>query len=101
MSLTTILCDRGGERADAAIARLCPELSRSAAQRLLSEGRVMRGGKALKKSDTVAEGDSLTLELPEAVPVAIVAEDIPLDVPYRPGSSPGSRFPAGDRRRQR
>ena len=34
----TLLCDRAGERADAAIARLAPEITRSAAQRLLAGG---------------------------------------------------------------
>lgn len=82
MNPKTIYCDRAGERADAAVARLCPELSRSAAQRLLMEGRVQRAGHLLKKSDIVREGDCLLLELPEAVPVAIAAENIPLDVRY-------------------
>ncbi len=85
MAQKTILCDRSGERVDAALARLSPELSRSAAQRLLSEGRVLRGGIALKKSDAVAAGDKLQLELPEAVPVSITAQDIPLDVRYEDG----------------
>ncbi len=78
----TLLCDRDGERADAAIARLAPELSRSAAQRLLSQGLVLRGGRPLKKSDCVAAGDVLELTLPEPKPAAVAAEDIPLDVRY-------------------
>ena len=81
MSQTSVLCDRR-ERADAAVARLCPELSRSAAQRLLSQGRVCCEGRALKKSDMVQAGDRLAIDLPQAAPAALTAEDIPLDVRY-------------------
>ena len=42
--------DQTGERLDAAIARLVPELSRSQAQRLLEEGLVTFEGRVLKKS---------------------------------------------------
>ena len=34
-----LLADKTGERADAALARLCPELTRSAAQKLLEAGQ--------------------------------------------------------------
>ncbi len=78
----TLLCDRVGERADAAIARLAPEITRSAAQRLLAGGCVLRGGVPLKKSDAVNPGDRLELTLPEAAPAGVEAQDIPLDVRY-------------------
>ena len=48
--------DRDGERADQLIARLVPELTRSAAQRLLEEGAVTSGGRPLKKSEKTAPG---------------------------------------------
>jgi len=83
--MMNLLCDREGERADAAVARLAQELTRSAAQRLLSEGHVTRGGKPLKKSDTVSAGDVLCVELPAPTPVGVAAEDIPLDVRYEDG----------------
>jgi len=75
-----ILCDRSGERLDAALARLAPELTRSAAQRLIAEGRVTRGGKPVRKSEKTAEGWELEVDQPEAVPVRVEAQDIPLDV---------------------
>ena len=77
-----LLCDRAGERLDAAIARLEPSLSRSAAQRLLREGMVLRNGKPAKKSELTAPGDTLELTLPKAAPIAALPEDIPLDVRY-------------------
>ena len=77
-----LLSDRDGERADALLARLVPELSRSQAQRLLDEGRVTRDGVPLRKSDRVKLGDALSLELPELREVPLEAQDIPLDVVY-------------------
>ena len=74
--------DRSGERADAALARLLPDLSRSAAQKLLEEGLVTRNGKPLKKNEKLFEGDQLDVELPEVQEVDILPEDIPLDIVY-------------------
>ncbi len=74
--------DRSGERADAALARLCPELSRSAAQKLLEEGLVTRDGRPIKKNEKLLEGDLLEVELPEVQEVDILPEDIPLDIVY-------------------
>jgi len=74
--------DRDGERADAALARLCPELSRSGAQKLLEAGQVTMSGRPVKKNEKLKTGDELELELPEAQPVDIQPENIPLDVVY-------------------
>ena len=78
----TILPDRADERVDACIARLAPEVSRSAAQRLCEEGRVMLNGAAAKKNARVGPGDVLELTLPAPQPTRAQAEDIPLDVAY-------------------
>ena len=78
----TILPDRADERVDACIARLAPEVSRSAAQRLCEEGRVVLNGAAAKKNARVGPGDVLELTLPAPQPVEARAEDIPLDVAY-------------------
>ncbi len=77
-----LIVDRDGERADSAIARLCPDLSRSGAQKLLDAGEVLRQGVPVKKNEKLRLGDELELELPEAVPVDILPEDIPLDIVY-------------------
>ena len=78
----TILPDRADERVDACIARLAPEVSRSAAQRLCEEGRVMLNGAAAKKNARVGPGDVLELTLPAPQPARAQAEDMPLDVVY-------------------
>ena len=74
--------DRAGERADQLLARLVPELTRSAAQRLLEEGAVTLGGRPVKKNDKAAEGDVLVPFSLVRAGVAIVVHTgsvIPLD----------------------
>ena len=77
-----LTADRSGERIDAALARLAPELSRSAAQKLLEGGGVLLNGRPARKSDRLSEGDTLELTLPEVQEVALEAENIPLDIVY-------------------
>ena len=74
--------DRSGERLDAALARLVPELSRSQAQRLIEQGAVTCGGRPVKKNEKLQSGDTFTLTLPEVQETALEAQDIPLDVCY-------------------
>ncbi len=78
----TLICDAAGERIDAAIARLCPELSRSAAQRLLEDGCVTCDGVPLRKNARTVVGQRIELTLPEPEPLEALPEDIPLDVRY-------------------
>ena len=78
-----IFCaDIPGERLDAFVARVCPELSRSAAQRLIEEGCVTLNGKAPKKNDRLQEGDKVSFEIPEPKEVDIAPRDIPLEIVY-------------------
>ena len=77
--------DREGERADAFLARTVPDLTRSAAQRLLEEGRVTRAGRPVRKNDRLAPGQELEVQLPDPEPAEIVPQDIPLDVVYEDG----------------
>ena len=74
--------EQGGERVDAALARLAPELSRSAAQKLIESGAVLRNGVPARKSEKLAAGDTLEFELPEVQEITLEAEDIPLDIVY-------------------
>ena len=50
MGPQTLTADRAGERADAFLARSVPDLTRSAAQRLLEEGAVTRSGRPARKN---------------------------------------------------
>lgn len=78
-----IFCaDIPGERFDAFVARVCPELSRSAAQRLIEEGCVKINGKPGKKNDKLKVGDQISVTIPEPREVDIVAKEMPLDIVY-------------------
>ena len=51
--------EAGGERLDAFVASQVEDLTRSAAQRLLEEGAVTQGGRALKKNHRTCAGEVL------------------------------------------
>lgn len=78
----TVPAELAGKRLDAALALLCPELSRSLAQQLIGEGAVTCNGKLPAKSLKVAEGDTLEVTLPDLREPALVAQNIPLEVVY-------------------
>ena len=84
--LLQITAEESGERIDALLARILPELSRSAAQRLLEEGRVLLGARPVKKNYKCADGDRFAVSLPEAAEdLPLVPQDIPLDVVFEDG----------------
>ena len=85
MTPLLLRADKAGERADQLIARLVPELTRSAAQRLLEEGAVTRNGQPVKKNYKAAEGDVLEVALPDPEPAEALPQDIPLYVVYEDG----------------
>jgi 23S rRNA pseudouridine1911/1915/1917 synthase len=72
-----------GERLDRALAEALPEWSRAQWQRLIKEGQVVIGGRPVTKgSYRVAEGEVVTVTLPEVAETELVAEAIPLDIRY-------------------
>ena len=77
-----MVAKESGERIDALLAREIPQLSRSAAQRLISEGRVLLRGSAVKKNYSCAAGDRFAVSLPQAEEAPLVAQNILLDVVY-------------------
>lgn len=72
----------GGARLDVVLGQQLPELSRSAAQKLMDNGLVTCGGKAVKKNYKVSPGDCIVVILPEPEPAEILPENIPLDILY-------------------
>ena len=74
--------EEAGQRVDSYLAAHLAGLSRSAAARLMEEGRVTLGDKALAKNYKLTGGETLTVELPEPEPVDVAPQDIPLDVVY-------------------
>ena len=74
--------DLPGERLDAFLARSVPELTRSAAQKLIEEGCVLRNGKPGKKNDKLNMDDEIRVTIPEAKPVDIQPVEMTLDIVY-------------------
>ncbi len=77
-----LTADIPAERLDAFLARVVPELTRSAAQKLIEDGNVLRAGKKAKKNDRLNLGDEITLTIPAPKDVDIAPKDIPLDIVY-------------------
>jgi len=77
-----LYADVPGERLDAFLARCVPELTRSAAQRLLEEGCVCRNGKPGKKNEKLNPGDEIAVTVPEPKQVEITATEMQLDIVY-------------------
>lgn len=78
----TLFADIPGERLDAFLARSVEGLSRSAAQKLIEDGQVLRCGKPGKKNDKLNVGDAVSYEIPEPKAVDIAPKEIPLDIVY-------------------
>ena len=78
----TLKAESGGVRLDSFLAENIEELTRSAAQRLIEEGRVSVNGRSVAKSCKLGGGEEIVVTMPEPENVDIVAQDIALDVVY-------------------
>ena len=70
-----------GARADRVVADACG-LTRSRVQRLIGEGRLTIGGRAIKANAELQAGAELTLDIPEEAAETLEPEDIPLSIAY-------------------
>ncbi len=77
----SVTAEQAGKRLDAVLAQEM-DISRSAAQQWLEQGRVTATGKVLDKKNKLVEGTAITVEVPEPVAYELEAEDIPLDIVY-------------------
>ena len=84
-AILTATPEAAGQRLDAFLAESLPELTRSAAQRLIAEGYVTVDGRAPAKSMKLAGGERVAVTLPEPEEARALPEDIPLDVVYEDG----------------
>ena len=71
-----------GERLDKFLSNIYPDLSRSFFQKLIKNQQVLVNGSLQKASYPVNLLDLVTVEIPDAVPISIEPEDIPLDILY-------------------
>lgn len=85
MTRITLEADLSGERLDTFLSRAAPELTRSAAQKLISAGAVLINGAPASKSAKLKKGDAVTADVPDPEPADILPEDIALDVVYEDG----------------
>ena len=74
----TATSEHAGVRLDAFLSA-DGQLSRSQAARLIEEGHVAVDGRPAAKSCRVAEGQQVTVDIPEVKDTAVEAQDIPLD----------------------
>ena len=81
-TILTATPEQAGQRLDAFLAQALPELTRSAAQRLITEGLVTVDGKAPAKSLKLSGGETVAVTVPEPEEAQALPEDIPLDVVY-------------------
>jgi len=72
--------DAAGERLDAFVATRVPELSRSRAAQLIAQGQVRLNDNAVRKSERVAEGDIIEVNVPPPEPSDVEPEPIPLHI---------------------
>lgn len=78
----TIIAQLSGERMDAFLARTVPELTRSAAQKLIESGCVTRNGKPARKNDRLTQGDQIQVTVPEPKETEIAPTRMELDIVY-------------------
>ncbi len=81
MNIEKIVSDVSVDRIDKFVAEKL-DISRSRVQKLIEDGFVTIDGMAVKDSQKVAAGQVVMVEIPDAKPVKIEAEDIKLDILY-------------------
>ena len=71
-----------GVRLDSFLAAALPDVTRSAAARLIETGQATVNGRAVSKSCKLSGGEEIAVTLPEPEPIEALPQDIPLDVVY-------------------
>lgn len=94
MDTRTVIVKKAN-RLDKALTALLPELSRSAAQKLIDQGRVNVNGAPRDASHRVKPNDAIEVRMPEATPASPQPEAIALDILYEDGDVIAINKPAG------
>ena len=76
-----LIADKDYRRLDLCLSEMT-DLSRSRAQALIEAGLVLVNGRPCRQKDAVKIGDAVRYEVPEAKPIELTPEDIPLDIVY-------------------
>jgi len=91
----TLTADDSAVRLDSFISAALPELTRSAAQRLILKGLVTINGRPNKAAYRIRSGDVIVVRIPPPPPVEAQAEPIPLDIIYEDADLLVINKPAG------
>jgi 23S rRNA pseudouridine1911/1915/1917 synthase len=82
-SPVTLHVQIAADRLDRYLSEHLPDLSRSRIQKLIEQGQVwVNGQPCSSKKAAVQAGDRVEVTIPEAEPLALEAEEIPLDILY-------------------
>lgn len=82
-SQITLQVQTSTDRLDRYLSKQLPDLSRSRIQKLIEQGQVSVNGLVCgSKKASVQAGDRIHLEIPDAEPLALKAEEIPLNILY-------------------
>jgi 23S rRNA pseudouridine1911/1915/1917 synthase len=68
------------QRLDQVLQSHMADVSRTRIQSLIKDGHILLNGKQAKPNTALRLNDQITIEIPDAVPTEVVAQDIPLDV---------------------
>jgi 23S rRNA pseudouridine1911/1915/1917 synthase len=91
----SISAEDSGTRLDRAVAKECPELSRTRVQELIEGGLVLLNGKPAKDSHKVRAGDVIEVVAQQRPPLRAEPESIPLNILYEDDDVIAINKPAG------
>ena len=77
-----LIAEKDALRLDRYLSEMIADLSRSYLKKLIQDGRVELDGKKAKASESVKSGMQIIIDIPEAIPTSVIAENIDLDVVY-------------------
>ena len=83
MDKIEILENDKSSRLDTFLVERYPEYSRNSLQNLIKKGKITVNGEGEKSGYLLREGDILEIDFPTPVEVALVPQDIPLDIVYQ------------------
>ena len=95
MTTQRIKCEAGGARLDAFLAEQLPDITRSAAVRLIDGGGVTLGGKPVRKNHKVSQGEIFEVTVSEPAETEAAPENIPLDIVFEDGDVIVANKPRG------
>jgi 23S rRNA pseudouridine1911/1915/1917 synthase len=75
--------DTEGTRLDRFLASVLGDYSRSQLQRLIKDGQVLVGGHPAKANHLVKSTDRISIDIPDASPATVDAEELPLPILYQ------------------